>query len=130
MAYTLTKADVLLVAKELELLDEPRWNAAIATAKAVCSGEDAWGGSAKAKMAATYLAAHLAKLELMATAAVGTAAPSGPVSEISVGQVRKGFHPFSASMKDELDASLQLTPYGATFRTLQRTFSFGRFVVT
>ena len=62
MAYVLTKADVLEVAGELALLDETRWATALTFAKARCSNSDAFGGDANAKIAATYLAAHLAKL--------------------------------------------------------------------
>lgn len=130
MAYTLTKADVLLVAAELAALDDPRWEAALETAKTVVSNSDAWGGDAKAKRAAMYLAAHVAKLELVATVAKGTAPAQGAVSQITVGPISKSFAAMGPSMRAELDAWLALTPYGVTFRTLQRVFAFGRAVVT
>lgn len=130
MAYTLTKAEVLSVAGELAALDDPRWTTALETAALLVANEDAWGGAAKAKKAAIYLAAHLAKLMLVATAASGTAASSGPLSQITVGPVSKSFNMMGPSLRAELDASLSLTPYGVTFRMLQRIFSFSRGVVT
>lgn len=128
--YTLTKADVLLIAAELATLDDPRWATAIETATTVVSNVDAWGGDAKAKKAATYLAAHCAKLELVATAAKGTAPAQGPVSQVTVGPISKSFNMMGPSLKGELDAWLGLTSYGVTFRTLQRVFAFTRGVVT
>lgn len=132
MAYTLTKADVLLVASELASLDDPRWDAAITLAKLIVSNVDAWGGDAKAKWAATYLAAHLAKLELIATKATPGQLPSGPVTEIHVGPVGRGFASLADFVgdKEALSASLALTTYGVVFAGLRRQFSFGRFVVT
>lgn len=130
MAYTLTKDDVLKVAGELSPLDDPRFTFAIETATTIVSGVDAWGGDAKAKKAATYLAAHIAKLELVATAQKGTAPAQGPLSQITVGPISKSFSAMGPSMRAELDAWLALTSYGQTFRTLQRIFAFGRGVVT
>lgn len=132
MAYSLTKADVLLVAGELSAVDDARWAFALETAGLVVGNADAWGGDAKAKKAAVYLAAHLAKLSAVSQDAVAGRLASGPVTEIHAGPVGKSFASMSdfASDKGALQASLALTPYGVTFGALQRLFSFGRFVVT
>lgn len=131
MAYTLTKADVLLAAAELASLDDPRWAQALALAQAVVANPSAWGGDSNAKNAATQLCAHFAKLMLVAKSAKPGQLPSGPVVEIRVGPVSKGFASLADFVGDKgsFSASLALTTYGVTFAALQKLFSFGRFTV-
>lgn len=130
MSYTLTKADVLLVAGELSTLDDARWAQVISFAQLQVSNTTAWGGDAKAKNAAVYLAAHMAKLDLIALTARGSQLASGPVTEIAVGPVKKSFADLSKFIKlSDINASLALTTYGIQFRRLQSLYSFTRGVV-
>lgn len=127
MAYTLTKADVLLIAGELNNLDDARWAEAILFAKQRVANCEAWGGDDRAKQAATWLAAHYAKLILQAETG-GAASSAGPVLRIKVGPVEKEFGSLSDLLgdKDAASAGLALTRYGVMFRGLQRTFAFVR----
>jgi hypothetical protein len=126
--YTLTKADVLLIAGELAALDDARWGEIIALTKSRVSNTDAWGGDVKAQEAATYLAAHLGKLALQAQVTRGVANSAGQVLEVKVGPVSKSFASLQDMMgdKEAVAAGLALTRYGVLFRGLQRTFSFVR----
>lgn len=127
MAYTLTKADVTAVAPELAVLDDPRWAYILAFAQARCANSDAFGGDPNAKMAATYLAAHLAKLDLQAMTAKGGTA--GPVLSVKAGPVERTYDSLASLLDDSakaLDPSLGLTRYGLIFRGFQRSFSFSR----
>jgi hypothetical protein len=132
MAYTLTKADVLLIAGELSTLGDPTWTVILAGVQLEVSNTDVWGGDAKAKWAATWLAAHLAKLALQSAVAPGGGSMSGDVTGITVGPVSKNFGSLASMIgdKEAISSGLALTRYGVTFRSLQRKFSFTRGVVT
>lgn len=157
MAFTLTKADVTALAPELIALDDVRWQLPLAVASARCGGVDpgvqipglagsiafgnvapgapagsAFGSDANAKLAATYLAAHLATLELQIQQNPKLAG-AGPVTDVKVGPVSRGYASLADLLDDRtkgIDPSLALTRYGVAFRGLQRTFSTSRFVVT
>lgn len=129
MAYTLNKAEVISVGVELSELDDPRWAGVIDVAQAVCANGDAFGGDANAKKCATWLAAHLAKLELVNNKAKPGSLPSGPLSGVTVGPVSKQMYQLGPTTREEINASLTLTTYGVTFLTLRRTFSFHRSIV-
>lgn len=131
--YTLVKADVLLVAGELAALDDPRFAFAIELAQLVVANVGdctAWGNCERAKKAATYAAAHFAKLELQATVATGTAPSVGPLSQVTVGPLSKSYATMGVSLREAINASWSLTGYGTTYMTLARLFSFARGFVT
>lgn len=132
MSYTLTKADVTKIAGELSALDDPYWAECIDFAQMRVSNTSAWGGDAKAKQAATYMAAHLAKLALQAQTSRGVAGQAGPVLSIKVGPVEKTFESLQTMLGDPeaIAAGLGLTRYGVMFRGLQRLYGFTRYVVT
>lgn len=127
--YTLTQDDVLLVGAELATLDSDRSALAILIASQIVASPDAWGGDAKAKTAATYLAAHLEKLMLIADASKPGVLPSGAIQSVTVGPVTKSFFQLGPNIREEINAGLSLTLYGVTFLGLKRMFSFSRFVV-
>ncbi len=111
MAYTLTWADVLVVAPELSTVSADAQTLYVDWATADVQAAS-WPNDATAKRAATLLAAHFG-------ASHGANAESG-LQSLSIGPISKTYAQSSGNAAD-----FESTTYGAMYRQLRRRYRAG-----
>jgi hypothetical protein len=113
MAFTLTWADVLLIAPDLSTLATAERAAVLADVDAQLD-EDKIGADYKYQLACKYLAAHFGTLVKR-----GAAGAVGPVSSESVGSVSISYAVTSAMSSDGLSSTVWGAQYVAIIRQLR-----------
>lgn len=124
MAYTLTKEDILLVARDMTAADlaDAVWADLIAEVQVEVHA-NGWGTDERAAMGAKYLGAHKATLRKRSAHGGSGAAAAGPLIGVTVGKISKQYAaPVAISGGLAGDQSLNATSHGIEFVRLRRLF--------
>ena len=112
------------IAPELAgLLDDSQWDDILMQVDFQV-GPNTWGKQAFADLGGRYLAAHLGTLRAQANVGLsGLAQPTGPLSNVAVGGVSKGFaQPGGIAGSGISQLALMATSYGIEFLRLRRLY--------